>query len=475
MAIPPLAERAYAASPVWMQHVFVSAYGARLRRLRYGPAQKQILSRIREAQWIPVPEQSRRQLATLNRVLAAARAAVPFYADRIPAEPLPNIEALSVLSMLTKADVLAAGKAMVSRDVHESDLLSVNTGGTTGTPLAVYCDRAALRRNYAFFARFLESAGVPPRARVATFAGRVLVPNGQTGGPYWRYNLAGRAMLCSSYHIGPATVSEYADALARYRPHLIDSYPSSLTLIARHLLRTRDTRITPRAVVTSSETLTPEVARTIEDAFGCPVFDHYGAAEMAALITQCREGVYHANADYGVVELLDGDRPVAPGEEGDIVATGFINPVMPFIRYRTGDRAVRGTDRTCNCGSPFPRIERILGRADDVLVTPEGHHVGRLDPIFKAIASLDETRIVQDEPDHVRVEIVSANGVSDHEIQTLREGLRNRLGPTMRIEFMRVPQLERTAGGKLRSVLNLTGARSEGRQTTHSGSPATLG
>ncbi len=473
--VTQLAERAYAAAPVWMQHLFVSAYGAKLRRRRYGGEYQRHHEAIRQTPWLPKAEQEHRQLKQLNALLQGARTGVPFYADRIPSRPLFSLALMDAIPLLSKRDVLTAGREILTRESYRDSLLTVNTGGTTGTPLAVTCTQTALRRNYAFFSRFLESAGLPPRARVATFAGRVLLPPGVEGPPYWRYNLPGKAMLCSSYHIGPQTAAHYADALARFQPLVIDAYPSSIAPIARHLLRSKDTRIRPRAVITSSETLSPEDAATIGAAFGCPVFDHYGSAEMAALITQCREGSYHTNSDYGVVELLDGRRPVEVGEEGDIIATGFINPVMPFIRYITGDRAIRGPDTPCACGSSFPRIERILGRADDVLITPEGHHVGRLDPIFKAMTSLDETRIVQDEPDHVRVEIVSSAPLSQSETAILQEGLRNRLGPTMRIDFVRVAAIERTAGGKLRSVVNLTAARSGSHPSTLTAAPANPG
>lgn len=458
-----------------MQHLFVSAYGAGLRRRRYGGEHRHHHEAIRATPWLPRAEQERQQLERLNRLLQAARASVPFYADRIPRAALFSLGLMDAIPLLSKREVLAAGSTLLSAEAYRETLLTVHTGGTTGTPLAVTCTRTALRRNYAFFARFLESAGLPHRARVATFAGRILLPPGTAGPPYWRHNFAGNALLCSSYHIGPATVQQYADALAQFQPLVIDAYPSSIAPIARHLSRRGDRRIRPQAVITSSETLSPEDADSIASAFGCPVFDHYGSAEMVALITQCREGSYHINSDYGVVELLEGRRPVDIGEEGDIVATGFINRVMPFIRYVTGDRAIRGPDSPCACGSSFPRIERILGRVDDVLITPEGYHVGRLDPIFKAMASLDETRIVQDEPDHVRVELVSREPLRETETATLLAGLRNRLGPTMRIEFVRVAQIERSPGGKLRSVVNLTAAKSGSHPSTPPAALATPG
>ena len=97
---------------------------------------------------------------------------------------------------------------------------------------------------------------------------------------------------------------------------------------------------------------------------------------------------------------------------------------------------------------------------DDVVVTPEGNLVGRLDPIFKAVSSLHETRIVQDEVDHVRVDMVVAGGAPVTLERDLEEQLRARLGATMRIDISRVPAIERTARGKLRTTVNLVYRRS---------------
>jgi phenylacetate-CoA ligase len=355
---------------------------------------------------------------------------------------------------LSKQDVRRAGLAMVSGMYSRGRLHVVHTGGTTGTPLPVYCTRTVLQRNYAFFARFREWVGVPDGSRVATFAGRTIVPPDQRQPPYWRYNRAAKTLLCSSYHIAPETVAAYAEALRRFEPALIDSYPSSIEPIARFAHEHGLKPARPQAVITSSETLDPPVRRLVERTFGCPVFDHYGAAEMAAFITQCRAGVYHVNPEFGIVEILRDGKPVRPGEAGEIVATGFINPVMPLIRYATGDLAVLGS-HGCSCGRAFPVVERIVGRMDDVLVTPEGRRIGRLDPIFKSVTTLVETRIVQDAVDHVRVETVTEGELPAIEQATLVGELRHRLGPSVRIDVVRVPRIARTSSGKFRAVVNL--------------------
>jgi phenylacetate-CoA ligase len=449
-----LAMSAYVRAPLWLQNFLVSAYGVHLQRLRYGPTGRRQLDILRSTADLSAAEVRRHQLRILTRVVGSAVKEVPYYrANELRAIDFASLDQLRELPLLDKSQVQAAGRSMVADRYRRRKLTEIHTGGTTGKPLAIYCDRATLQRNYAFFTFFKELAGIRGRARTATFAGRTLVPP-ESGPPYWRRNRAANTLLCSSYHIGPATIPAYVEAIAEFRPELIDSYPSSIEPIARYIVANGITTIRPKAVITSSETLFPEVRATIEQAFGCKVLDHYGSAEMAAVIAQCRLGTYHIEPLFGVVELLDNGRPVGPGERGEIVATGFINPVMPLIRYRMGDFAIRGNGN-CGCGRATETIERIEGRVDDVIVTPEGKLVGRLDPIFKSVASLYETRIVQDAKDHLRIELVASADFTAPMERELEKQLRARIGYGMHLDFVRVPSIERTAGGKLRSVVNL--------------------
>lgn len=458
MASP--ATRLYFASPIPLQHLMVSAYGFRLRYLRYGALQRRTLAELRRSQWRPREELQAMQLAKLNELLRHAWETVPFYRDRGPAPgPLTSLEELSTLPLLRKDDLRTRETQLVSAAYRRSRILEIHTGGTTGKPLSIHCDRATLQRNYAFYGRLREWAGVEPGegARVATFAGRTVVTPDADRPPFWRWNAAANTMLFSSYHIGPATLGAYVARLATLQPDLIDSYPSSLEPIARYMADHGIRAIRPRAVITSSETLDAGQRDLIGAAFGCPVFDHYGAAEMTALVTQCAAGSYHVNPEFGVVEVVHDGRTARPGESGEIVATGFINPVMPLIRYVTGDVAVQG-EEGCACGREFPILGQVSGRRDDTLVTPEGRLIGRLDPIFKSVRSLYETQIVQDAWDHILVKMVAPNGLPPAEEESLLRELRHRLGPSMRIDTELVPRIPRTAAGKFRAVVNLAAA-----------------
>jgi len=452
----PSVSSLYFALPVWAQNALLSAYGATLHIRRYGGVHREVLASLLESQFWSAAELETLQLTRLRELVAHA-STVPYYRKLgLHGLRIDRLEQLRQLPTTSKSELRAHPLEMRSEAFRSTELLQIHTGGTTGTPLTVYCHRAALQRNYAFFSRLRAWAKVPARARVATFAGRTIVAADQATAPYWRRHAFANTMLFSSYHIGLTTVPQYVEELARWKPQLIDSYPSSLEPIARFVVEQQVTGIRPIAVITSSETLSGQVRALISSAFQAPVFDHYGSAEMAAFVSQCEHGTYHVNPEFGIVELLQNDRSVGAGEVGEIVATGFINPVMPLIRYRTGDLAVWG-DADCACGRRFPVIEQIVGRLDDVVLTPDGRRIGRLDPIFKAVSSFYEARIVQDAVDHVRVEYVAESDLGDDERAKLVRELRNRLGSGMRIDVRRVSSIPRTARGKLRTVVSELG------------------
>lgn len=472
--------RWYGAAPIWAQELMVNLYGALLWRRRHGPVHDRMLAELQRTAGWPLAVHQEHQLDQLRRLVSHAAACVPFYRDRLDPTTIHHLQDLEALPILTKGEVRAAGDALVATTLTRRGRITIHTSGTTGAPLRIRCDRDALQRNYAFFSFALCWAGVSARPRVATFAGRTIVPAEQAHPPYWRRNHAGNALLCSSYHLSPETLPAYCDALRRFGPDLIDSYPSSLTPIARHLLASGRRDIRPRAVVTSSETLDPIDREEIEAAFDCPVFDQYGSAEMAGFATQCAEGRYHCHPAYGIVEVRCEGRAARPGEVGELVLTGFVNPGMPFIRYATGDLAELGAG-PCPCGRDTLILRRIIGRRDDVLVTPEGRLVGRLDPVFKGVPGMVESRITQDRPDHVLVETVITGSFSPADQRALVEELGRRLGPRMRIDVVQVPRLERSAGGKLRAVVNLVdreplrASRPPGHRSTRTASPATPG
>ena len=135
------------------------------------------------------------------------------------------------------------------------------------------------------------------------------------------------------------------------------------------------------------------------------------------------------------------------------MCTSFTNDAFPLLRYRLGDVVVLG-EEGCPCGRRFPVVDRIVGRLDDVLVTPDGRRVGRLDPVFKGRRTIREAQVVQETESGVRVRIVPGPDYTDEDGLAVVRELEARLGTEMRIVVERVEGIERTAGGKFRAVVN---------------------
>ena len=69
------------------------------------------------------------------------------------------------------------------------------------------------------------------------------------------------------------------------------------------------------------------------------------------------------------MECVDPDtgEPLPEGETGEIVFTNLVGDTQPLLRYRTRDIGRLIVDEPCECGSTVARIERIEGRADDMI------------------------------------------------------------------------------------------------------------
>ena len=337
--------------------------------------------------------------------------------------------------------------------VNENPLLSPSTL-PYGLP-----DYASIRPEHylpAFEQAFVERqaawAGYRPGERRAWLRGDPVVPAHQSDGPLWRMNRAENMLMLSSYHLSPGNGAAYIEALERFDPVLLQAYPSSISYLARWLEEHDRVYRGPslRGIVTSSETLSPADRQVITERFGCRVFDWYGAFERVAAIGTCEHGNYHVLEDYGCVEF-------EPNGDGtaNLIGTGFGNRSMPLIRYRADDVVVPADPGyRCPCGRSFRVVERVLGRVDDVIRTPDGRHVVMLDWIFAGLFGLMEAQVVQEKLDEVRIRIVAGNEFGFADEQALLARALERLGPRVRIRIERVAQIERTRNGKFRQIVS---------------------
>jgi phenylacetate-CoA ligase len=330
----------------------------------------------------------------------------------------------------------------------------LHTSGTTGEGLRFAESLESFQREYAFRFQSYSWAGARLGGRWALCAGHPVVPPDCTAPPFWVYDRANNWLIMSSYHLTSANLPHYIDELKDFKPEMLYGYPSSIFLLA--LMNKRMGRLVrPCTVVTSSETLLDHQRREIEDSFQCKAFSYYGNSERAGCMSQCENGLFHVRAEHSYVEILDEqNQPVKPGGKGRLVVTAFGNYATPLIRYDIGDVAVLSEKATCSCGRGGILVERIIGRVEDYIVTPDGKYVGRLDHLFKNTTNVLMGQIVQDRVDEVRILIVRDGCYTEKDEAIIQKEARTRLGNEINIRFEYVDDIPRTREGKFRFVIS---------------------
>jgi phenylacetate-CoA ligase len=459
MVLSELAMRAYNASPTPCRSAMASTRGFYLRLWRYGHDTERLVEEALEREtWSEARWRSWQQ-ERLAFVLNRAATRVPFYrghwSERRCKGDRASWEYLENWPVLEKENVRRHPRAFVAEDCSPRRMFSEHTSGTTGKPLQLWWSAATVRYWYALMeARWRRWHGVSRQDRWAILGGQLVTPVKQRTAPFWVWNAALRQLYMSSYHLAPASIPAYLNALVRYRVSYLWGYSSALSTLAHGAIRLGRRDLKLQVVITNAEPLVEPQRIAISEAFQCPVRETYGMCEITTAAGECEAGTMHLWPEVGIVELSAAPT-TAVGPARELICTGLVNADMPLVRYRLGDRGgpIRWKQTICECGRSLPELCSIDGRMDDVLYSRDGRVIGRLDPVFKSSLPVEEAQIIQDNLDRVRVLCVPAPGFSNATAREIASRLRDRMGP-IEVVIEQVRSIPRSANGKLRSVIS---------------------
>jgi phenylacetate-CoA ligase len=430
--------------------------GSKLKRLRYGPDTERLVADALERESWSTDRWAEWQAERLASLLERAARSVPYYREfwsreeRVSGKARPT--ELSDWPVLPKEAVKRRPEAFVRDDCDLSSLYRERTGGTTGSPMSVYLTQEALRDWYALFeARGRRWNGVSRHDRWAIFGGQLVAPFDRDRPPFWVRNYPGRQLYLSTHHLARRNAAAYVDALARFRPTHLVVYPSSVAALAGWMLEEGLTVPGVRVIISNAEGLVENQRKAIEKAFGCPVRNTYGMAEMAASASECEVGSMHIWPEVGVIESIPSERP----EDGEkIVLTGLLNDGMPLIRYEVGDRLSGSAEPVaCPCGRGLPIMRDVLGRSNDMVRTPDGRKVFWLNSAFYDLP-IREAQVIQETADRLRVLAVPGPAYTSETTEQLVQRLIQRVG-RMRIDVELVELVPRKSNGKFRGVVSM--------------------
>jgi phenylacetate-CoA ligase len=411
------------------------------------------------------------QLERLQSTLYRVGTHVPFYRRKFDAlkvnyDDFQSLEDLRRLPFTSKQDL---------RDNYPYGLFAVplrdvvrihSSSGTTGLATVVGYTRNDIKNWSNLVARILTAAGVTDEDVIQIAFGYGLF----TGGFGLHYGA--ERLGASVIPISAGNTKRQIQIMQDFKTTALVCTPSYALIIADTLMEMGINRngLSLKVGLFGAEPWSEAMRREINEKLGIIATDNYGLSEVMGpgVAGECMEcSGLHINEDHFLLEVIDPEsmEPVASGEIGELVITTLTKEAFPMIRYRTRD-LTRLIPEPCPCGRTFMRMQRIMGRSDDMLII-KGVNVFPVQ-IEKVLFEIEGTephyQIIVDRKNHsdkvtVLVEVVESIFFDEMRkqrvmIEHIKSRLASELGIAVDVKLVEEKTLERSEGKSKRVIDN---------------------
>ena len=240
-----------------------------------------------------------------------------------------------------------------------------------------------------------------------------------------------------------------------YQPAVLEANPSLLARVSRWAARSGIEVWQPPLITLTYEFPSALHLRAIRRVFGSPLVSSYGSTEAGYVFMECEHGRFHQNAAACRVDMvpLPGERRdgrVRPGGTGRIAATTFGNAWCPLVRFYIGDIG-RVAVGACPCGRTLGvTLSSLEGRLKSLCMAADGRPVthGQIDRRLAEVEGLEQYRLDQVSPRHVRCALVGEQGKGAQAARGVKEALAGMFGAGMGIDVVQVGELLPEKSGK---------------------------
>ncbi len=298
----------------------------------------------------------------------------PFYKERLngvgikSAEDLKTLGDIRKIPFTTKEDLRSAYPyGLLAVDKEEVVRMHASSG-TTGIPTVIYQSQHDLDRWTELTARSLVAVG----CEKGDVFQNMMTYGLFTGGLGLHYGAEKLGMMVIPASSG--NTKRQFQMMKDFGTTVVHATPSYMlhmyTKIEEMGFSLKDFNL--KKALVGAEPHSEEIRQKIEDLFGIDAYNSYGLSEMngPSVAFECSEkNGMHLWEDSYYLEIVDRDtlEPLPDGETGELVLSILIRTATPILRYRTRDltSVIPGK---CSCGRTSRRINRIIGRTDDMLI-----------------------------------------------------------------------------------------------------------
>lgn len=310
-----------------------------------------------------------KQIAQVNKQIQALTAAESFYGRKLEKAGITGITSakdFEELPFSEKNDLREAYPLGLMTAPEEKIVRIHSSSGTTGLPVIIPYTAKDVEDWAIMFSRCYAMAGITNKDRIQITPGYGLWTAGIG------FQAGAEKLGAMVVPMGPGNTDKQLQMMMDMQSTVLCATSSYALLLAEEIeKRGIKEKIHLKKGIIGSERWGQKMRDRISAELGIALYDIYGLTEIygpgIGISCDYDQGMHYWD-DYLYIEIIDPVtcKPVPDGEMGEIVITTLVKEGAPLIRYRTHDlsRIIPGT---CPCGSPFPRLDVIAGRTDDMM------------------------------------------------------------------------------------------------------------
>jgi len=408
------------------------------------------------------------QFKRLKQTVEQVYALVPFYKEafrkaNVTPDDIKSLKDLHKLPFTTKDDLRDSYPyGMFSMPIDKIVRVHASSG-TTGKPTVVGYSKADIETWAQLMARSLVTCGITGKDIIQNAYGYGLFTGGL--GVHYGAEKLGSAVI----PISGGNTKKQIMIMIDFKSTVLTATPSYAQFLADTIeeMGLLD-KINLRVGVFGAEPWSENMRQKLEEKLKIQAMDIYGLSEIMGpgVAIECEEkNGLHIWEDAFIPEIIDPDtlEPLEDGQEGELVITTIKKQAMPLIRYRTKD-ITRIIKEPCRCGRTHRRIQKILGRSDDMIII-RGVNVfpSQIESVLMEIEGVaPHYQLIVDRVnnlDTLEIQVEVDNRVFSDEIrklQTLQNRIQNDikdiLGITAKVTLVEPRTIERSEGKAKRVI-----------------------
>lgn len=399
-------------------------------------------------------ENSKYQKEKLSSLLKHSFLSVPYYGKLGLDVDFDNLSysEFCKIPILSKELIRGNGDLLISSVYDKKDGVTKDTsGGSTGEPVVFLKTKEQTLHGQAAYYHSLLLNNVDMFAKSIDLWGAERDMHSANS----RFNLVDflhNKTTLNTFVLSDEIINSYINKINKIKPKYIKAYVHSIYDMAKYINK-NNIRIECMPVIQcTTGPLYPEAKAEISKAFNnSHVYNFYGSREVSSIASEVNgeEGLF-VFYDNLFVEVLDkNNQPVEQGQEGEVVITTLNNAYMPLIRYKIGDRAVKGDDLEFGA----LKLDKVVGRTLGVIYKSDGTKIDGqfFTTLFFNKPGVRSFQLVQKSMFFLKLNLVRSESFDISELNIIIERIKKELpNVDLNVEFVQTINL--TASGKLMYV-----------------------